>query len=67
MNLSSAQGDASECTFAVENTPNDVFENAIRKYGVVSACEWFGHQSDSEFTQETIAELNERLNKRGES
>jgi hypothetical protein len=38
----------------------DVFENMIREFGVVNACEWFGHQSDSEFTKETIAVLLER-------
>lgn len=34
--------------------PNDVFENSVRAYGVVSACEWFGHSSDSLFVQDTI-------------
>lgn len=43
-----------------ENVPNDVWENAIRKYGIVAACEWFGYSSDSEFTQETIKVLAER-------
>lgn len=40
--------------------PNDEFENMIRKYGVVNACEWFGHSSDSEFTKQVIGWLLER-------
>lgn len=32
----------------------DIFENAIREFGVVAACEWFGHAPDSEFTKEAI-------------
>jgi len=44
-----------------ETCPNDVFENAIRTYGIVAACEWFGYSSDSEFTKETIKLLNDRL------
>lgn len=47
--------------FVEELTPNDVFENSIRKYGIVAACEWFGYSKDSEFTKETIKVLNERL------
>lgn len=35
----------------------DEFENYIREFGVVNACEWFGHSSDSEFTKETIEVL----------
>ena len=38
----------------------DVFENAIRKAGVVFACEWFGHAPDSDFTKETIQVLRAR-------
>ena len=38
----------------------DVFENAIREIGVEFACEWFGHNADSEFTRETIKALCER-------
>jgi len=41
-------------------TPADRFEDAIREVGTVFACEWFGHASDSEFTQETIRVLSER-------
>lgn len=48
-------------TFVQETTPNDVWENAIRKYGIVNACEWFGHSPDSEFTRETIRWLAQRL------
>lgn len=40
-----------------ELVPMDRFENAIREIGVVAACEWFGHASDSEFTKETVAVL----------
>lgn len=41
-------------------TPSEEFENAIRKFGVVNACEWFGHAPDSDFTAETIKVLAER-------
>ena len=44
----------------IERTPSDRFENAIRVFGVVAACEWFGHAPDSEFTQETVRILAER-------
>ena len=44
-----------------ERTTGDAFENAIRRYGVVAACEWFGHAHDSEFTKETQRVLDERL------
>lgn len=37
------------------------FEQAIRDYGVVNACEWFGYRKDDEFTAETIRVLDERL------
>lgn len=40
--------------------PNDEWENTIRSYGVVSACEWFGYAYDSEFTAETISILRAR-------
>lgn len=43
-----------------ERTTGDIWENAIRKAGVTSACEWFGYPSDHEFTKETIAVLRER-------
>ena len=43
-----------------EHVPMDEFENAIRKIGVVNACEWFGHAPDSEFTREIIKVLQER-------
>lgn len=39
---------------------NDEWENMIRTYGVVNACEWFGYSPDSEFTKETIKILMER-------
>ena len=40
--------------------PADVFENAIREIGVEFACEWFGHNADSEFTRETVKTLCDR-------
>lgn len=43
-----------------ENVPNDAWENAIRKYGIINACEWFGYSPDSEFTKETIEWLSEK-------
>ena len=43
-----------------EKCAADIFENAIREIGVVNACEWFGHSSDSDFTAETIDTLRER-------
>lgn len=43
-----------------ENTPMDLFENAIREVGVVAACEWFGYSADSDFTKETALVLDER-------
>ena len=46
-------------------TPHEMFENAIRRFGVVAACEWFGHTPDSEFTAETIRVLQERSNDLG--
>lgn len=42
--------------------PADEFENAIRRFGVVAACEWFDHGPDSEFTKETIHVLEQRAN-----
>lgn len=39
------------------------FDNAIREFGAVNACEWFGHDPDSEFTKETIKVLRERTDK----
>jgi hypothetical protein len=47
--------------FVDEWTGGDQFENAIRRFGVVNACEWFGHRPDSEFTKDTIRVLDERL------
>lgn len=38
-------------------TPCETFENAIRSFGIVAACEWFGYQSNSEFTAETVCAL----------
>ena len=61
-------GGAGEIQHVPENTTGDVFENAIRTFGVVAACEWFGYAPDSEFTRITIATLIERSNNaRGEA
>lgn len=43
--------------------PMDEFENAIRKIGVVAACEWFGYLSDSDFTRDTIQHLRKKVKK----
>lgn len=40
--------------------PMDEFENAIRKIGVVAACEWFGHAPGSQFTKDTIEHFRAR-------
>jgi len=45
--------------------PHEEFMNAIIKYGVVNACEWFGYNADSEFTWSTIEVLKERLSETG--
>ena len=52
--------DKAELQQVEENCPMDAFENAIRRIGVVAACEWFGHRPDSDFTAETIRVLAER-------
>ena len=51
---------STEGSLVKERTGSDRFENAIRRYGVVDACSWFGHAPDSEFTQETVRLLAER-------
>ena len=38
----------------------DEFENAIRKIGVINACEWFGYGAASAFTEETVKILCEK-------
>lgn len=43
-----------------ERVPADRFENAIRAVGAVTACEWFGHAADSQFTADTIRDLRLR-------
>ena len=53
-------GNARDIPPAPVRCPADMFENAIREFGVVFCCEWFGHNPDSEFTRETIAALCER-------
>jgi len=47
------------------STPHEEFMNAIIKYGVVNACEWFGYEADSDFTWSTIEVLKERLSEQG--
>ena len=59
-----AYGAAGAIPLVDEATFGGVFENAIRSYGVVAACEWFGHAFDSEFTLETIRVLQWRANVR---
>ncbi|MDN7894527.1 hypothetical protein QZM93_38665 [Burkholderia cepacia] len=58
-------GGAGEIPLVPENTTGDAFENAIRSFGVVAACEWFGYAPDSEFTRITIATLLERSENAG--
>ena len=53
-------GGAGQIPPVVVKCPADAFENVIREYGVVFACEWFGHEYNSEFTKETIKELMQR-------
>lgn len=50
-------GNAGEIPKVEVKCQADVFENAIREFGVVAACEWFGHSPDSEFTAESIKVL----------
>ena len=57
-------GSAGEIADVVAVNTGDEFENAIRKYGVVAACEWFGYESDSYFTKSTILVLIARSNAR---
>jgi len=42
-------------------TPAERFEQAIREFGIESACEWFGYDKDHEFTKDTKKTLDERL------
>lgn len=43
-----------------EKTPMDEFENVIRRFGVGFACEYFGHDWDSDFAKETVEWLKWR-------
>lgn len=47
------------------NCPCDEFENAIKKIGVVNACEWFGYESFHPFTLATIQDLKEKAGLNG--
>jgi hypothetical protein len=53
-------GGPNEIPQARELTTGDAFENCIRRHGVVAACEWFDHSSDSAFTRQTIQHLRKR-------
>ena len=48
----------------VERTQSDAFDNAIRAFGVLNACEWFGHSPHDDegrkFMAETAKVLAER-------
>jgi hypothetical protein len=55
-----AYGGANEIPNVEVRCGADDFENAIRKMGVVAACEWFGYPADHDFTLGTIATLLER-------
>ncbi len=46
-------------------TPMDEFENAIRKIGITTACEWFGHTKDSAFVEQTINHFERRARQEG--
>ncbi len=50
-------GKANEIPAVNASCPADVFENAIKAFGVEQACEWFGYSADSKFTQKTVARL----------
>lgn len=52
-------GGAGDIPPVPEVVPADKWDNAIRAYGVVEACLWFGHTFDSDFTLETIRILRE--------
>jgi hypothetical protein len=43
---------------------NDKWEDDIRSYGIVAACEWFGHAHDSDFTAETFRVLGDKGNRK---
>lgn len=45
---------------------SDEFDNAIRLFGVRAACQWFGHDLDGDFANETVKLLNDRLQERKE-
>ncbi len=53
-------GEANEIPPVVVKCQADEFENMIRRLGVVFCAEWWGYDSDSEFTKETIEILRER-------
>lgn len=59
-------GGSNEISPVNELTQGDVWENQIRMYGVINACEWFGYDADSDFTKETIRVLMTRSSERQE-
>jgi hypothetical protein len=60
-------GGPREIPAAIERTGADEFENAIRKVGVVFACEWFGYPADSGFVTDTIKCLRDRSAAHGDA
>ena len=44
----------------IVDVPADRWDNIIREWGVIYACEWFGHGMDSEETEFTVKTLLER-------
>lgn len=36
----------------------DIFENAIRQFGIRAACEYFGHDFNGEFADATVKLLH---------
>lgn len=41
-------------------TGSEDFENAIRRFGIGNACEYFGYEFDGQFSQDTLAWLKHR-------
>lgn len=59
-NIVEKYGHARAIPPAAETVPADRWDNIIREWGVVYACEWFGHHRSSDFTRDTITELLDR-------
>ena len=43
---------------AEEKVGCDVFENAIRRFGIRAACEYFGHDFNGAFADDTVKLLH---------